>query len=728
MARWDDILTLPVQEPSTIQFSSSDLNWFKVEGWRQNVDDVALIPFTRVEDFVKGESSSVECPTRFRVEARRKKAEGSSYKPRVDGYLEYILYWCCYGPDDHRKGGTSRPSRRCIKPSKKKSAGRPHTKRGCVCHFIVKRLYAQPSVALIIYNQRKHVDKTGCPCHGPLDHKAIGTRFMYAPYISEELRLRITSMLYAGFSVESIMQKHMKAIERHGGPSNRDDLLSHIYVRKLERDIRRSTYELDSNDALSVEIWVENHRSKVFYYQGSSDTDAFILGIQTEWQLQQMILFGNNNLIAVDSSFGVKKLKYPVYTLLVFDSNQIAIPIAWVISASFSSHDVHKWMRSLHDRICAKDSTWRLNGFIVDDAMTETAKIRDVFQCSTLLCLWRVRRAWHRNVIKKCANSEMQREMLKRLGHIMYSTWSGSNILDAMEEFMEDFIDQSAFLEYLKAQWMPKIEMWVTAMRTLPLASQETCAAIEAYHSKLKSKLFNEADTGAYQRTDWLVHKLTTEVHSYYWFDDFSEENDLCGYMRDGELASNSWHRALYISDSDVILNDKDLQFAKVVSQSDHSQTHIVWNPGTEFAICDCSWSMLGNLCKHVIKAGMVCHDHQLARPSMALQTYHQALHSLLQCPPNGSIVLDHAIALAIHTQQDLKRLLGLSNYRGTNPPLTMVPGNWVCKKSRTKRKVSTTEENKDVVCGNKVSSDGDNEAVSHKIASAEKTDRTTKV
>jgi major membrane immunogen (membrane-anchored lipoprotein) len=57
-----------------------------------------------------------------------------------------------------------------------------------------------------------------------------------------------------------------------------------------------------------------------------------------------------------------------------------------------------------------------------------------------------------------------------------------------------------------------------------------------------------------------------------------------------------------------------------------------------------------------------------------------------------------------------------------------MVPGNWVCKKSRTKRKVSTTEENKDVVCGNKVSSDGDNEAVSHKIASAEKTDRTTKV
>ena len=110
-------------------------------------------------------------------------------------------------------------------------------------------------------------------------------------------------------------------------------------------------------------------------------------------------------------------VQYPLYTLLVFDSNQIAIPIEWVISASFSSHDVHKWMRLLHDRICAKDSTWRLNRFIVDDAMTETAKIRDVFQCSTLLCLWRVRRAWHRSVIKKRDSSEMQRERLKRLGH-----------------------------------------------------------------------------------------------------------------------------------------------------------------------------------------------------------------------------------------------------------------------------------------------------------------------
>lgn len=68
------------------------MNWVKVEGGRQGGGDVALIPFSRVDDFVKGESANVECPASFRVESRRKRTEGSVSKPRVDGYLEYTLY------------------------------------------------------------------------------------------------------------------------------------------------------------------------------------------------------------------------------------------------------------------------------------------------------------------------------------------------------------------------------------------------------------------------------------------------------------------------------------------------------------------------------------------------------------------------------------------------------------------------------------------------------------
>lgn len=92
MARMEDILSLPVQDPPYSEFSAAHVNWVKVEGGRQGGDDIALIPFSRVDDFVKGESSNAECPASFRVESRRKRPEGSLNKPRVDGYLEYTLY------------------------------------------------------------------------------------------------------------------------------------------------------------------------------------------------------------------------------------------------------------------------------------------------------------------------------------------------------------------------------------------------------------------------------------------------------------------------------------------------------------------------------------------------------------------------------------------------------------------------------------------------------------
>ena len=164
-------------------------------------------------------------------------------------------------------------------------------------------------MALILYNKDKHVDKNGLPCHGPQDKKAAGTRAMYAPYISEELRLRVLSLLHVGVSVETIMQRHNQSVEKQGGPCNRDDLLTHRYVRRQERNIRRSTYELDEDDAVSTSMWVESHRSDVFFYEDFSDSAPFTLGIQTEWQLQQMIQFGNSRLLVYDSRFGSNKLK-----------------------------------------------------------------------------------------------------------------------------------------------------------------------------------------------------------------------------------------------------------------------------------------------------------------------------------------------------------------------------------------------------------------------------------
>ena len=70
------------------------------------------------------------------------------------------------------------------------------------------------------------------PCHGPQDNKAAGIRAMFALYTSKDLRLCVLFLLHVGVSVETIMQRYGELAERQGGPRNRDDLLTHRYVRR----------------------------------------------------------------------------------------------------------------------------------------------------------------------------------------------------------------------------------------------------------------------------------------------------------------------------------------------------------------------------------------------------------------------------------------------------------------------------------------------------------------
>lgn len=82
---------------------------------------------------------------------------------------------------------------------------------------------------------------------------------------------------------------------------------------------------------------------------------------------------------------------------------------------------------------------------------------REVFQCRVLLCVWHIRRAWMRSILKKCYNFDVQREMFKHLGWILYCTRNGPNAMDAIEEFMQVFVDQRAFMDYFKIRWLPTI-------------------------------------------------------------------------------------------------------------------------------------------------------------------------------------------------------------------------------------------------------------------------------
>ncbi|KAF6147702.1 hypothetical protein GIB67_003033 [Kingdonia uniflora] len=652
MSRWDNLLALPIQSPMKLEFSSADLEWSKVDGWSDSIEKVAFIPFDRVDHFLEGEGKNKEYPTRFFVEARRK---GYSSKEKIDGVLEFTMYRCAFGPDDRREGGTIRPSRNTYIP-KKKPSGRPSIKRGCQCYFFVKRLIAKPSAALIIYKQDKHIDQKGEPCHGPQHKDVVGMRATFAPCISDDLRLLLSSLLHVGVSVETIMHIYNESVEKEGGPSKHDGFLTHRYVRRLERSIRRSKYKLDEDDAVSIEIWADRHESDVFFREDYSDSNSFVLGIQTKWQLQQMIRYGNRSLLASDSRFGTNKLKYPVHSLLVFDSERKAIPVAWIITPQFGNGDIYRWMRALHSRVHSKDPTWKLAGFIVDDPSADVLIIREVFQCPVLICFWRVRHAWFKNLVEKCSDIEMRSELSSRLGRAIYSICKGDGNVDLFEDFMEDFLDYSSFMDYFRAVWYPRIGIWSTALKTLPLASQETSAAMEYYHHQLKLRLINEKDSDVYQRMDWLVDKLWTKVLSSVWLDEYPRKDDFTRYRKDKWVTGPTpWRQALKIPDSDVVLEGKR---TKVVSQEDGEKAHVIWNPGSEFSLCDCSWAEMGNLCKHVIKVSQLSRNKGLAGSSISLFQYKQALINILHCPTHDSLTRDHAVSLALYVRAQLNSLI----------------------------------------------------------------------
>ncbi|KAF9678965.1 hypothetical protein SADUNF_Sadunf07G0091100 [Salix dunnii] len=649
----ESVLNLAVQNPAVEDFSAADLTWTKF-GTAEHHDEVALIPYDRVDAFIIGECSSPECPTRFHIERGRKRARGTLKDYKTDEYLEYKLYWCSFGPENYGEGGGVLPSRK-YRLNTRNRAARPQSMRGCTCHFVVKRLYARPSLALIIYNERRHVNKSGFVCHGPLDRDAIGPGAKKIPYICNEIQQQTMSMIYLGIPEENVLEKHIEGIQRYCGSNAKVDSLASQYVHKLGMIIKRSTHELDLDDQASIRMWVERNKKSIFFYQDSSESDAFILGIQTEWQLQQMIRFGHRSLIAADSTFGIKRLKYPLCTLLVFDSRQHALPVAWIITRSSAKPDVAKWMKALLGRASSVEPGWKISGFLIDDAAAEIDPIRQV-----------------------------QREIFKRLGEIVYSIWGGVNTLSSLEELTHDFVDQTAFIHYFKASWVPKIEMWLSTMRALPLASQEASGAIEAYHVKLKTKLFDDSHLGALQRVDWLVHKLTTELHSSYWLDRYADESDSFQNVKEEYIASTSWHRALQIPNSSVTVDDKDRLFAKVSSQKDSNVTRIVWNPGSEFAFCDCAWSLQGNLCKHVIKVNMICENHEGYQPSMSFQAFKELLTILWKKPMDDSVGLDLSTAWAHQMLDQIKQLVELDSSKNIGTVVNNMPLKWVSKKGRT--------------------------------------------
>jgi hypothetical protein len=87
--------------------------------------------------------------------------------------------------------------------------------------------------------------------------------------------------------------------------------------------------------------------------------------------------YGNNNVLAMDSTFGTNQYKMALYTIMVFDSHKNGIPIAWIISSS-KRLDIIPWLKSFRNIMLDSFKSWSPNAFLIDDAEPEMGAIRYV--------------------------------------------------------------------------------------------------------------------------------------------------------------------------------------------------------------------------------------------------------------------------------------------------------------------------------------------------------------
>ena len=60
----------------------------------------------------------------------------------------------------------------------------------------------------------------------------------------------------------------------------------------------------------------------------------------------------------------------------MFDHQQSGVPVACVVESRNTSHDISLWLEQLMHRCHQVDHSWKVNAFMVDDALADIGALR----------------------------------------------------------------------------------------------------------------------------------------------------------------------------------------------------------------------------------------------------------------------------------------------------------------------------------------------------------------
>ena len=171
--------------------------------------------------------------------------------------------------------------------------------------------------------------------------------------------------------------------------------------------------------------------------------DDVLLGVQTEFQRDMMLLHGDK-FICADSTHKSTQYDYLLTTLSVVDDFGEACPVAFLISNKEDQASLEPFMQALRNRV----GELKVEEFMSDLANTLYNSWCAVFPKPTkrFYCSWHVDKNWKANVISKEKSLEKQSEIYAFLKTLQYET-AENNFTKMLTQFLAYLEDQCpAFL------------------------------------------------------------------------------------------------------------------------------------------------------------------------------------------------------------------------------------------------------------------------------------------
>jgi len=255
-----------------------------------------------------------------------------------------------------------------------------------------------------------------------------------------------------------------------------------------------------------VHVWVEICRQEAsdivrfIKFQGEEDTfsidgriglDDFMIVLMNDVQVHMLQKYGHHRVNCIDSTHGANSYNFQLTTLLVFDDQGEAFPVAFCVSSRVDALVMKVFLEHVRTAIGGP-----VEGAIV---MTDNSPVfANAWQTVMglpgrhILCSWYVDRNWKKNLSKIKHPTEVKTQVYKML-RVLLEADSKEEFHSLLESSLRDLgADElmTKFVSYFRREFVSRPEVWAYSYWRGPHSLNNT--HLEAFHQTLKQVFIPE--------------------------------------------------------------------------------------------------------------------------------------------------------------------------------------------------------------------------------------------